>query len=159
MNTILLEIIAALGLAVATGLCGVHVGEKDGANRVQVAWDADKAAIVAEAIKAQAADTAQLLEAQARNTEIQSAYDAKLSAAAAAAAANGDLSDRLRRALGAPAHSCAVQQAGDQPGTDAASGVSPSHPDIDSAIAVVVSACQRDAAKLTALQGEIAPQL
>lgn len=156
MNTILLEIIAALGLAVATGLYGAHVGERSGANRVQVAWDADKAAIVAEAIRAQAADTAQLLEAQARNTEIQSAYDAKLSAAAAA---NGDLSDRLRRALGAPTHICAVQQAGDQPGTAPASGVAPSHPDIDSAIAAVVSACQRDAAKLTALQGEIAPQL
>ena len=156
MSTILLEIIAALGLAIATGLYGAHVGEKAGANRVQVAWDADKAAIVAEAIKAQAADTAQLLEAQARNTEIQSAYDAKLSAAAAA---NGDLSDRLRRAT---CHATAGRGLSSPPSVPAAapaSGVAPSHPDIDSAIAAVVSACQRDAAKLTALQGEIAPQL
>jgi len=151
--------IAALALAVATGLYGFHVGDKAGSNRIQVAWDKDKAAITAAAAHAQAEDAVRLQSAQARNEELTNANSA-LQASVAASTANGaDLALRLRHALSAPAHSCTVLAAGGESEPFGASGVPAAASGVDQALAAYDAACQRDAARLNALSAEVKPQL
>jgi len=150
--------LAALALAVVTGLYGFHVGDKAGSNRIQVAWDADKAAITAEAIRAQAAADERLQAAEHQNQELLSEYQDKVTAANTASA---DLAIRLRHALGAPAHCDSLPASGSVPGTAPAG---PSESDIRlGQLLGIVAELRTEAAlnadELDTLSAEVKPQL
>ena len=155
MNTILLEIVAAIGLAIATGLYGVHVGERSGANRVQVAWDADRAAISQTAADAKAkADQAELSALQ--NDGV---IYANLQTESAAIAADRDsLAGRLRHALGLATSCGSLQPTASIPGP-APSGSPSGAGYVDDAIAAALTECRLNSAQLDALEAQIRPQL
>ena len=153
--TYLYAAIAALVLAVCTGLYGVHVGHKAGAAEVQVLWDADKASVAKTAADALAAEQAKTIAALNANEGIINVYDAKLSAAAAA---NGDLSDRLRRALSATASCCPLQPPSDQPGT-APAGSPSGTGSVADAVAAAITESELNAAQLDALIAQIKAQM
>jgi hypothetical protein len=153
--TYLYAAIAALVLAVCTGLYGAHVGHKAGAAEVQVLWDADKASIAKTAADALAAEQAKTIAALNANQGIINDYDAKLSAAGAS---NSDLALRLRHALGAPASCSSVPEAPGVPGT-APAGSPSGAGSVADAVAAAITESELNAAQLDALIAQIKPQL
>ena len=90
-----LAALLAIGGVIGYGHYRYEAGDKNGSNRVTVAWDADKSAIQKAADAQLAIVTKAKEDALAANEVIQNGYQVQLSAANANAA---DFAIRLRRA-------------------------------------------------------------
>jgi hypothetical protein len=95
-------------------------------------------------------------EAATRNEALRNEYDAKRAAADAAAR---DLSGRLFAALASPARQGGVPASGGGSDPALAAAFASRTGELERAFARYDSACQADAAQLTALIGQIRPQL
>lgn len=133
-----------------------EAGDKNGANRIQVAWDADKTQIANVAAQAIAQMTAERDMALRANEVIHDQYSKQLQANADTAAA---LSQRLRNAEAiATAHSNLLSKAADivrSAQSGSTSGMGP----IDDAIAAALTECADNRAQLNSLIAELKPQL
>lgn len=153
---ILLALVVLVGGFFGYGAWRESVGKKNGANRIQVAWDADKAKIQAVTDAAIAQATAQKDMALQANEVIANDYQTQLSAAVADA---DSLAERLRNAEARlAAHSDTAAKAGDQPGITE-TGPQASHGELTNAVARVFAECTENADQLDALIAEIRPQL
>jgi predicted negative regulator of RcsB-dependent stress response len=132
------------------------VGDKNGSNRVTVAWDADKAAIGKLAADTQAHNEAVLADTTVRNKGIIDVYQAKLSAAQSSA---GVLASRLRDAEARLAASSRdVPQAGSNAST-VAGAAPPSLGQLNEATGAALAECEAVRVGYIALIAEIRPQL
>lgn len=147
-------------LAGAIVLVGVlwavhHHGYSSGKERIQSAWDKDRAArkeADASAVQAQAQ-----LEAanRARNEVIESEYQSKL---AAIAADRDSIAGRVRE-FESRLRSLSAAQATSQRGLDVAAGIAARQRELDQAFNAYDRACRNDAVRFKALQDEVRPLL
>jgi hypothetical protein len=153
-----------IGVAVLALACGGYwayrsaydAGDKAGAARVQVLWDADKASIQQVTAAALAKVNADKDAALQANEVIENELQAQLSAANASA---GELAQRLRNAQSSlAANRSQLPKAGG--GSNAAAATSdPGLGPIDDAIAGALAECAANRARQVALIGELKPQL
>jgi uncharacterized protein (DUF1800 family) len=118
-------------------------------------YKTQQAQAVADAV---AVNEAKHKQAEANNDAILNDLQGKLDAAAAS---SNDLAHRLSNALAA-SHHCPVSSGGNQPPVATAPG-EPNPADaaqrLTAAVGSYIEACDRDAARFSALQAELAPQL
>jgi hypothetical protein len=132
-------------------------GDKNGANRVQVAWDQDKADIARVTTSAIAQATAQRDMALQANEAIHNDYQTQL---LAARDLSQQLSQRLRDATDRLAtRGGALSKASGGQSATATSAESAAEAGIYERLAAYDAACQNDAAQLNALIAELKPQL
>lgn len=132
-----------------------HHGYNAGRERVQAAWDKDRAARAeadARVVQAQAE-----LEAanRARNEVIEREYKDKL---AAIAADRDSIAGRVRE-YESRLRSLSAAQATGQRGLDALAGIAARQREMDQAFDAYDRACRNDAVRFSALQQEVAGQL
>ena len=143
----------ALGAAAALAIGGIWVygkGYAAGGAKIQAEWDQDRA--IRERLHLEALRRSQDLLDEARR--ITHETEQNLTARLAAADARGrDLARRLRDALATP-EACPLPPVGGTPGTADGAGGKPADPaEVGAALADHLAACERDAQRLTELQG------
>lgn len=143
----------ALGVAAALAVGGIWVygkGYAAGGAKIQAEWDQDRA--IRERLHLEALRRSQDLLDEARR--ITHETEQNLTARLAAADARGrDLARRLRDALAAPG-TCPLPPVGGTPGPADGAGGKPADPaEVGEALADHLAACERDAQRLTDLQG------
>lgn len=132
-----------------------HHGYNAGRERVQAAWDKDRAAR-AEADARVVQDQAELEAAnRARNEVIEREYKDKL---AAIAADRDSIAGRVRE-YESRLRSLSAAQATGQRGLDAIAGIAARQREMDQAFDAYDRACRSDAVRFKALQDEIRPLL
>lgn len=148
--------LAILALLAALGWGVYH--EYNRAESVQRDYETYKAMQQQAVADAVAVNEAKHKQAEANNDAILNDLQGKLSAAAAS---SNDLAHRLSNALAA-SHHCPVSSGGSQPPVATAPG-EPNPADaaqrLTAAVGSYIEACDRDAARFSALQAELAPQL
>jgi hypothetical protein len=151
-----IALLLALGGFFGYGHARYAAGHKDGANAIQVAWDADKEAIQRMADAAIAQATKDKEAAQEANGVIRDEYETQLFTAHANAQSLAQrLSDAEKRAT---AGSGSLPKTGSGPSAPAA-GPSPSNEILTGLLANVFDECSANASQLDALIAEIKPQL
>jgi len=132
-----------------------HHGYNAGKERIQAAWDKDRAAraeVDARVVQAQAQ-----IEAanRARNEAIEHEYQQKL---AAIAADRDSVAGRVRE-YETRIRSLSAAQATGQRGLDVVAGIASRQREVDAAFDAYDRACRSDAVRFKALQDEIRPLL
>ena len=131
-------------------------GYKEGAASIQTQWDADKKAIQRLADEAVLKATKDRDDAIQANEVLHNDYQTQLSTARTL---NSQLAQRLRNAQNrVPTGSGSVPKTGSGQGSTSTSSA-PTMGQIDDAIAATLTECANNRAQLTALIGEIQPQL
>ena len=142
-----------LAVALALAACGVwayRTGYEAGSAAIQAEWDKDAA--IREKLHREALMRSEDLLNESR--KITQEVEQNLTARLAAADARGrDLARRLRDALATPG-TCPVSPVGGASGPAEGTGGKPADPaEIGTALADHLAACERDAQRLTDLQG------
>lgn len=132
-----------------------HHGYNAGRDRIQAAWDKDRAARKeADAMVVQAQAKFEAAN-KARNEVIEREYQSKL---AAIAADRDSISGRVRE-YESRLRSISAAQATGQRGLDVAAGIAARQREMDQAFDAYDRACRNDAVRFKALQDEIRPLL
>jgi hypothetical protein len=149
-----LAALLAIGGVIGYGHYRYEAGDKNGSDRVTVAWDKDKVQIQAVTDAAIAAQTKAKEDAIAANEGIQNDLQIQLNSVRVL---NTQLSQRLRSASLA-ANSSTVSKGADNPGTPSSATIARMG-QINDAIAASLTECRTNWANYNALIKELGPQL